>query len=111
MTACRAWVEAEIEAVQPEMIICLGATAAKGLFGAQFRITADRGKFLATRWSPRTIATYHPSAVLRAETQEHSDEVYAALVEDLRQVAEALGRSRNPKEPVANSLFPSPRSA
>jgi DNA polymerase len=90
VTACRPWVEAELDAVQPEIVVCLGATAAKALLGNQFRITAQRGQFLPTRWSQRTIATFHPSAVLRAESSEHKDEIYAALVEDLRKVAHAL---------------------
>ncbi len=90
VTACRAWVEAELDALQPDVVVCLGATAAKALLGAQFRITAQRGQFLPTRWSPRTIATFHPSAVLRAESVEHKDEVYAALVNDLKRVAEGL---------------------
>jgi len=90
VTACRAWVEAELDAIRPEIVVCLGATAAKALLGTQFRITTQRGQFLPTRWSRRTIATYHPSAVLRAETPEHKDEVYAALVNDLKRVAEAL---------------------
>jgi DNA polymerase len=90
VTACRAWVEAELDAVRPEVVVCLGATAAKALLGTQFRITAQRGQFLSTRWSQRTIATFHPSAVLRAESAEHKDEIYAALVNDLKRVAEAL---------------------
>jgi DNA polymerase len=100
VTACRGWVEAELDAVQPDVVVCLGATAAKALLGTQFRITTQRGQFLPTRWSQRTIATFHPSAVLRAESPEHKAEVYAALVSDLKMVAEAL---RAPSAPAERS--------
>ena len=105
VTACRAWVEAELDVVQPEIVVCLGATAAKALLGGQFRITAQRGQFLATRWSPRTIATFHPSAVLRAESVEHKEEVYAALVNDLKRVAEVL-RVPGTQGNASPGLFP-----
>jgi len=105
VTACRAWVEAELDAVQPDVVVCLGATAAKALLGAQFRITTQRGQFLPTRWSQQTIATFHPSAVLRAESPEHKDEVYVALVNDLKRVVEALQTVETRKD-GSRGLFP-----
>ena len=84
MRACRPWLEAEIRALQPSVIVCLGSTAAQSLMGPQFRVTRDRGRVLSSPWSPSLIATYHPSAVLRAGEPSHADEVYGALVQDLR---------------------------
>jgi uracil-DNA glycosylase len=89
IAACRPWLEAEVAAIHPEILICLGATAARVIFGDSFRITKDRGRFAPTRWAPKTIATYHPSAVLRGQDEAEQARLYAMLVEDLRKVADA----------------------
>jgi uracil-DNA glycosylase family protein len=89
LNACRPWLEAELAAIKPDVLVCLGATAARAIFGDKFRITKDRGRFEATRWAPKTIATYHPSAVLRGEGETQQAELYAMLLEDLRKVARA----------------------
>jgi DNA polymerase len=82
--ACRPWLEAEVTLVRPLVILCLGSTAAQALMGPQFRITRDRGRVLSSPWARSLIATYHPSAVLRADDAAHGDEVYRALVADLQ---------------------------
>jgi uracil-DNA glycosylase len=87
VTACKPWMEAELEQVAPEIVVCLGATAAKAVFGAQFRLTEQRGKFIESRFALKTLATYHPSAVLRADSQAAEDEVYRLLVQDLKTIA------------------------
>jgi DNA polymerase len=87
LNACRPWLEAELALIKPDVLVCLGATAARAIFGDKFRITRDRGQFAATRWAARTIATYHPSAVLRGETEAQQAELYAMLLEDLKKVA------------------------
>jgi uracil-DNA glycosylase family protein len=87
LAACRPWLEAELAAINPEVLVCLGATAARAIFGASFRIMKDRGQFAATRWAPKTIATLHPSAVLRGENDAQQAELYGMLVEDLGKVA------------------------
>jgi uracil-DNA glycosylase len=87
LNACRPWLEAELMLIKPDILVCLGATAARALLGDQFRITKDRGRFAPTRWAPKTIATYHPSAVLRGETEAQQAELYAMLIADLRLVA------------------------
>jgi DNA polymerase len=87
LAACRPWLEAELAAINPEVLVCLGATAARAIFGPSFRITKDRGQFAATRWAPKTIATFHPSAVLRGEGDAQQAELYGMLVEDLRKIA------------------------
>jgi DNA polymerase len=88
--ACRPWLEAELAIIRPQMLVCLGATASKALLGPDFRITRDRGKFLKTRWAPSLLATYHPSAVLRAEDEAGQRRIYEILVSDLRLVAGAI---------------------
>jgi uracil-DNA glycosylase family protein len=89
LAACRPWLEAELAAINPEVLVCLGATAARAIFGASFRIMKDRGQFAATRWAPKTIATLHPSAVLRGENDAQQAELYGMLVEDLGKIARA----------------------
>jgi uracil-DNA glycosylase len=91
LKACRPWLEAELRLVDPAVIVCLGATAAKSLLGNQFRLTQQRGEVLElpTPIGVRTVlATIHPSAVLRA-TDEDRDHAYAGLVADLKVAAAA----------------------
>lgn len=90
MTACRPWLVAEVHAIDPEMIVALGATAGKALLGPSFRVTRQRGTLLPCPVldGHEVLATIHPSAVLRADDREA---VYRGLVSDLRVVAEALG--------------------
>lgn len=85
--ACFPWVRAEIDRVGPELVVALGATAAKALQGAAFRITASRGQLLQWEQIP-FLATAHPSAVLRADEPEVA---HAALVADLKVAAAVLG--------------------
>jgi uracil-DNA glycosylase family protein len=113
LRACRPWLEAEFEVLKPEVVVCLGATAAKALISPSFRITRDRGQLLP--WTPPglapvrddgqeadddepdegapaqtwMLATTHPSAILRTP-DEARDAAYDALVADLRVVAGAL---------------------
>jgi len=94
VTACRPWMEAEIADVQPEVVVCLGAIAAKAIFGPQFRLTEQRGKFLASPYASKTLATYHPSAVLRGDTPEARESLYKMLVADLKTAARAATKPR-----------------
>jgi uracil-DNA glycosylase len=90
--ACRPWLEAELTTVNPKLIVCLGATAARSLLGAGFRVTQQRGKVLElpTPVGERQVmATVHPSSVLRA-TGDDRDLAYGGLVEDLRVAADAI---------------------
>ncbi|QXE36227.1 UdgX family uracil-DNA binding protein [Streptomyces sp. GMY02] len=95
MTACRPWLTAELRLVDPEVIVALGATAAKSLFGPSFRVTKERGALFPTGEGAgdgdgsraRALATIHPSAVLRSEDREA---VYRGFVSDLRVAAAAL---------------------
>ena len=87
--ACRPWLDAELAEVKPEALILLGATAAKALLGASFRVTQHRGELLDSDLAPIVSATVHPSAILRGPPEER-EEARAALVADLRVVAKAL---------------------
>jgi DNA polymerase len=88
ISACRPWLEAELMTIEPELVVCLGATAAQSLMGRDFRITAERGKFFPHRWAKELVATVHPSAILR--TPERFDEDYALFVRDLSAIAERV---------------------
>ena len=90
ITACKPWLEAEIEAVKPKIILCLGATAAHALIGTNFTLKAGRGHWLEFG-DAQISATYHPSAVLRAPSESRKA-LYTALVQDLRQ-AELLAQA------------------
>jgi DNA polymerase len=90
INACRPWLEAEIDVIKPEVIVCLGATAAQGLMGRAFRVTADRGKFFETRWAPYLMATVHPSSLLRIKEDEERRHEYRRFVADLELVREKL---------------------
>ena len=86
ITACRPWLEKEIAAVLPRIIVCLGATAAQALLGSQFRVTKHRGEVFPTPNGPVT-ATIHPSAILRMPEPEAREAETASLVNDLRVAA------------------------
>jgi len=75
--------------IKPQILGCLGATAARAIIGPDFRLLRQHGQFLATRWSPRTIATLHPSAVLRGQGDTEQARLYAMLRDDLRLIAAA----------------------
>jgi DNA polymerase len=91
MSACRPWLDAEIAAIKPKLIVCLGATAAQTLMGPEFRITRDRGNlFTDQSWAPALIATNHPSAILRVPDPDGREAAYQAFVNDLKIVADQL---------------------
>ena len=85
VSACLPWLEAEVDAVRPEMIVALGSTAAQAIMGRDFRVTKQRGQVLSCRWSPWFMATLHPSAILRMREPEASA-ARRDFVEDMRQV-------------------------
>jgi uracil-DNA glycosylase family protein len=89
-TACRPWLEAELEVVSPRVLMLLGATAAQTLLGRQFRVTRSHGVPIASELAELVVATIHPSAVLRADDRE---EAFAGLVADLRVITTFTTRS------------------
>jgi DNA polymerase len=88
--ACRPWLEAELAVVQPDLVVCLGATAAQSFLGKKFRVTQERGKVLASPLAPRVMATVHPSSILRAPDDETRRLEMGRFVDDMRRVAEIL---------------------
>jgi uracil-DNA glycosylase len=90
--ACKPWLEEELRLVKPEVLVVLGATAGKSLFGSSFRVTRVRGEPIDSDLAPLVTATIHPSAILRAPDDETRAEERKAFARDLGIVAEALGR-------------------
>jgi uracil-DNA glycosylase family protein len=87
--ACRPWLDAELAAVEPQVLVCLGATAAQALLGRSFRVTRDRGRALPSELAPAVFATVHPSSILRAADEERASQL-EAFVDDLRVVRRAI---------------------
>jgi len=89
VAACKPWLEAELSVVRPDVLVCLGATAAQALLGRSFRVTRQRGEEVESDLASHVLATIHPSAILRAEDEDRVRE-RALFVEDLRVVASLL---------------------
>lgn len=88
MEACYPWLEAEVARIKPELIVCLGATAAQAMLGKGFRVTRQHDEVMDSTLGP-ALGTIHPSAVLRAPSDAR-DEMLARLVSDLRVAAGRL---------------------
>ena len=88
--ACRPWLESEIAAVEPAVVVCLGATAAQALLGPAFRVTRQRGQFVPWEGAPAILATVHPSSILRAPDEGARQTEMQAFVADLSVVASRL---------------------
>jgi len=87
---CRYWLDVEIEALAPKVIVAMGATAGRGVFARDVKIGRERGKVVELRQGQRALVTVHPSYLLRLPDQEAKDREYARFVEDLRLAREAL---------------------
>lgn len=81
--ACQPWLQTELSLLKPELVVCLGATAAQSLLGKQFRLTADRGRIFPHAWAKRILATIHPSALLRLRDSADRKREFTRLVHDL----------------------------
>jgi uracil-DNA glycosylase len=88
--ACKPWLEAEVEAVGPEALLAMGATATRALFGPKVKVTKDRGRPLDSPLAPVAAVTIHPSAILRLRDHDEREAELAAFVADLEAVASAL---------------------
>ena len=93
--ACRPWLEAELEAVVPEAVVCLGATAAQALLGRSFKLTEHRGEWAEWEYEPLITATVHPSSILRAPDDRARHEQTEAFVRDLKKVGQTIARRRS----------------
>jgi uracil-DNA glycosylase len=94
ISACRPWLEAEINVIKPQVVVLLGATAAQGILGRTFRVTQHRGVWLSSEIAPSVMATVHPSSILRAPDDDSRHEEMRKFVADLKMVAERLHQRR-----------------
>ena len=88
--ACLPWLEQEVALVKPDVLVCLGATAAQALLGRSFRVTQERGHFVRSPLAPHVMATVHPSSLLRIEDDEERKAAIRVFVSELRKVAKIL---------------------
>lgn len=93
IAACLPWLEAEIAAVQPLAVVCLGATAAQALLGRQFRVTRQRGELISSSLARYVMATVHPSSILRARDEDSRHQQMRLFVDDLKKLAETLRKA------------------
>lgn len=96
--ACRPWLDAELALIAPEILVCLGATAAQALLGRAFRVTQQRGVLVPSPLAPRVLATVHPSSILRSRTPEERELAYQRFLDDLRVVARLLAQHPAPRK-------------
>ena len=89
IAACRPWLDAELEAIRPRVLVCLGATAAQALLGRDFRVSRQRGVPVESELAEHVLATVHPSSILRGDPETRERE-YEAFVADLRAVAKVI---------------------
>jgi DNA polymerase len=93
ISACRPWLEAEVSAIQPSLIVCMGGTAAQSVMGRAVKVLTERGKLVPHHWARQALITIHPSAILRAPDEALKAAQYQAFVEDLRMIPQALNGS------------------
>src|SRR5262245_30270005 len=90
IAACKPWLEAEIEVLHPDVIVCLGATAAQALLGRQFKVSTQRGVWVPSPYAPFVMATVHPSSLPRAPNDETRRREIRRFIDDLKLVHKAL---------------------
>ena len=112
IAACRPWLESELHAIRPRILVCLGATAAQSVFGKMVRIQDVRGRFAETPWAPATFVTIHPSSILRQIDHAQQEMDYQRFVDDLCQVRRKLTQLDTPgNRPVSPEPSPAFTSA
>ncbi len=94
INACRPWLDAEIAVTRPQVVICLGATAAQSLLGRDFSVMRQRGQFVQSSLAPFVMVTVHPSSILRAPDEASRSEQKKAFIADLRVAAAQIKRVR-----------------
>jgi DNA polymerase len=90
IAACRLWLDAEIGILKPQLVVCLGATAAQALISPSFKVTKERGKLVPSSLAPHVMATVHPSSILRAPDGAARDREMKLFVADLKAVAKVI---------------------
>jgi uracil-DNA glycosylase family protein len=106
ISACRPWLEAEIKAIKPQIVVLLGATAAQGILGREFRVTQHRGEWIEAeeiklKIAPNVMATVHPSSILRAPDDDSRHEEMSKFIADLKQVATVIHQHKNGQHKAA----------
>jgi DNA polymerase len=86
ISACRPWLEAEMAAIRPDLIVCLGATAARSVYGREVKVTRERGELQPHHWAQASLITVHPSALLRIEEEDRKKAEWELFVRDLSQI-------------------------
>ena len=95
IAACKPWFEAEVARVRPEVVVCLGATAAQAILGRDFKVTQRRGELITdSQYAPMVVATVHPSSILRAPDDEARHEEMRRFIGDLKIVARSIHKQR-----------------
>ena len=90
VTACKPWLDAELEALRPKIVVCMGATAAQSVLGKVVPITKERGKFLKENSALMTFITIHPSAIYRHPSREEQEKEYRRFVSEMKRVQRKL---------------------
>ena len=90
IAACRLWLDAEIGILKPQVIVCLGATAAQALISPAFKVTQQRGKLIPSSLAPHVVATVHPSSILRAPDDPARAREMKLFIADLQAVARVI---------------------
>jgi DNA polymerase len=90
IAACMPWLEKELEVIKPKVLVLLGATAAQAVLGRTFRVSIERGRVVPTKFASSTVATVHPSSILRQSTDEDRQREFSRFVADLKVVANIL---------------------
>jgi uracil-DNA glycosylase family protein len=90
IAACRPWLEAELDILKPDLLICLGATAAQSLLGREFKVTQHQGEPIESPLARYVMATVHPSSILRAPDEETRRTETERFIADLRTVAQLI---------------------
>jgi DNA polymerase len=90
VAACRPWLDAEIAALKPKVVVCLGATAAQMLLGRAFRVTEQRGEFVKSELAPFVMATVHPSSILREPDEKARHDAMKRFIADLKKIVHLL---------------------
>ena len=108
--ACLPWLEQELALVKPDVLVCLGATAAQALLGRSFRVTQERGHFVRSDLAPHVMATVHPSSLLRIEDEKERKAAIRVFVTELRKVAQTLAGRPIPALPYWGAMRRAPSS-
>src|SRR3954469_23038085 len=90
IAACRPWFDAEVKVLKPQIVVCLGATAAQALLGRNFKVTKQRGEIIQSEGQPAMIATVHPSSILRAPDDDSRHEEMRKFIDDLKIAAQYI---------------------